>query len=565
MLFVNNHPEQFYHSKDAKRQSIAPSGKTRARSTARAKLTATTTKRSSINWAQCAGASNAQSILLPSELVGHAVRPSHHAEIVSPSTRKRLASLATYWLQPFIKQGEIRLQDIEKQVDHRSTSIGNTEMQSITRACPLVSVRNGRDIFVTMHPSNVLWSRNISGCINLLGGGFSRRLLTVLRMLRRTLRMHPSLKDFAFRLCVDDYCHGMREGRPLPLFTMVACETARTIPSVQWNSADKRDPDLSVWQGVRAELRARSPGRQRHTWAKRRAKAVWRGSIGEPFITNGNWTSRKVLMQSHFSNKEWKRQGRLALVHQHCQHPQLLDVRVVEGYRLLNIDDPDFMSCTDRHMQQFGRISLRQQAAEYKYVVHVEGHPGWADRLKHLFLSGMLVLKQDSGVREFYEPLFEPWLHYVPVDSMLSNLSDAVRWSRQEDVAAHEMALRAADVADEMLSEEALAVYQEELFIQYAALFREQPEALAAYRAKHVAHTARFGCIEGVWGLSDMGNDTRGGGGGGGDDEDGRASTNGIVRGIDCFYVRRGAAGSKTPMTMRRGSMRDARKTKLQR
>ena len=127
------------------------------------------------------------------------------------------------------------------------------------------------------------------------------------------------------------------------------------------------------------------------------------------------------------------------------------------------------------------------------------------------------------------------------------------------------MALRAADVADEMLSEEALAVYQEELFIQYAALFREQPEALAAYRAKHVAHTARFGCIEGVWGLSDMGNDTRGGGGGGGGDEDGRASTNGIVRGIDCFYVRRGAAGSKTPMTMRRGSMRDARKTKLQR
>ena len=79
---------------------------------------------------------------------------------------------------------------------------------------------------------------------------------------------------------------------------------------------------------------------------KRRAKAVWRGSIGEPFITNGNWTSRKVLMQSHFSNKEWKRQGRLALVHQHCQHPQLLDVRVVEGYRLLNLDDPDFMSCT---------------------------------------------------------------------------------------------------------------------------------------------------------------------------------------------------------------------------
>ena len=70
---------------------------------------------------------------------------------------------------------------------------------------------------------------------------------------------------------------------------------------------------------------------------------------------------------------------------------------------------------------------------------------------------------------------------------------------------------------------------------------------------------------KGKGGKGGKGSRGRGGGGGGGDDEDGRASTNGIVRGIDCFYVRRGAAGSKTPMTMRRGSMRDARKTKLQR
>merc|ERR1711965_882886 len=119
------------------------------------------------------------------------------------------------------------------------------------------------------------------------------------------------------------------------------------------------------------------------------------------------------------------------------------------------------------------------------------------------------------GVKEFYEPMFRPWEHYVPVDSTLSNLSAAVRWALREDSAAHAMALRAASRADEVLSEAALATYQEELFVQYAALFRDGAAELAAYRTKHVAHTANFGCEE--------------------HDE---------ARGIDCFFVRRGIAGA---------------------
>ena len=39
-----------------------------------------------------------------------------------------------------------------------------------------------------------------------------------------------------------------------------------------------------------------------------------------------------------------------------------------------------------------GYLSMEQQAAAFQMTVNVEGSSGWADRLRHLLLSGMVVL-----------------------------------------------------------------------------------------------------------------------------------------------------------------------------
>jgi len=49
-------------------------------------------------------------------------------------------------------------------------------------------------------------------------------------------------------------------------------------------------------------------------------------------------------------------------------------------------------------------------------------------RLRHLLLSGMVVLKQQTVALEWFEPLLLPWVHYVPISASLHNLSDAVLW-----------------------------------------------------------------------------------------------------------------------------------------
>ena len=65
-------------------------------------------------------------------------------------------------------------------------------------------------------------------------------------------------------------------------------------------------------------------------------------------------------------------------------------------------------------------IPMAEQGARYQMAVHVEGNGGWADRLRHLLLSGMVVLKQDMGVHEWWEQSLLPWVHYVPASTKVS-------------------------------------------------------------------------------------------------------------------------------------------------
>ena len=238
------------------------------------------------------------------------------------------------------------------------------------------------------------------------------------------------------------------------------------------------------------------PGRRfASSWEHRQPTAVWRGSLNGGLALNSEWSSKRVIRSIRAKNGHWKQLGRLALLYQHCMRPDLLDVKVLGGFKALELNASDFHECVKLTRGLHGHMPLAQQAAAYRYVVHVDGgNGGWSDRLKHLLLSGMMVLKQDMGVSEYFEPLLKPWVHFVPVDSVLRNLSDAILWARREDLQARAIAERAASFAEEMLSESAIAFYQEEMFAQYAALFKSDATELRAHRAARVSHTARFDC-----------------------------------------------------------------------
>mmetsp|Transcript_13427 Transcript_13427/g.30385 ORF Transcript_13427/g.30385 Transcript_13427/m.30385 type:complete len:140 (+) Transcript_13427:449-868(+) len=124
-------------------------------------------------------------------------------------------------------------------------------------------------------------------------------------------------------------------------------------------------------------------------------------------------------------------------------------------------------------------------------VVCVEGNGGWADRLRHLLLSGMVVLKQQTVALEWFEPLLLPWVHYVPISASLHNLSDAVLWVRANPIQAMSIIDAGARFIEEITSTRALHAYIAVLFRGYAGIQSTHAHPLRNVQPWH----SRFNCV----------------------------------------------------------------------
>lgn len=251
---------------------------------------------------------------------------------------------------------------------------------SPSRICPLVIVRRG-EIFVYIPVTSRLFPEVLPSCSHLggntPGGASMRRLLTVLRFLRSTLSSWSwwARRDFAVRVCVDEFCHGLFEDRPVPWLTMVSCACTPSLPAVQWSTLKGRDPNLSEWESVLAQHAALADVANA-SWPCRIRRAVWRGSASEPYTTNMRWTGNRTLERIPISIGKWRAQGRLALMWQHCMNPELLDVHV-RGLQGPNPgvgrnlrSDVRYTRCVAKlgiHKQKV--LSLAEQARMYRYLV----------------------------------------------------------------------------------------------------------------------------------------------------------------------------------------------------
>mmetsp|Transcript_24596 Transcript_24596/g.79429 ORF Transcript_24596/g.79429 Transcript_24596/m.79429 type:complete len:531 (-) Transcript_24596:294-1886(-) len=413
---------------------------------------------------------------------------------------ERLRRLAAGWLKPFASG--IREADLMPRLGYNRS---HCDRVSPSRICPLVIVRRG-EIFVYIPVTSRLFPEVLPSCSHLggntPGGASMRRLLTVLRFLRSTLSSWSwwARRDFAVRVCVDEFCHGLFEDRPVPWLTMVSCAFTPSLPAVQWNTLKGRDPNLSEWESVLAQHAALADVANA-SWPCRIRRAVWRGSASEPYTTNMRWTGNRTLERIPISIGKWRAQGRLALMWQHCMNPELLDVHV-RGLQGPNPgvgrnlrSDVRYTRCVAKlgiHKQKV--LSLAEQARMYRYLVHVEGVGGWADRLKHLLLSHAALIKQDMGVTEWFEPLMKPFVHYVPVSSKLLNLSSAVRWLQNNDGRAQAIASAAFKLASETMTVGAMSTFMDALITGYARLYRDSAGVQALLARLPPDQLVKFDC-----------------------------------------------------------------------
>lgn len=84
--------------------------------------------------------------------------------------------------------------------------------------------------------------------------------------------------------------------------------------------------------------------------------------------------------------------------------------------------------------------------------------------MPYLLAGGGLVLKQDSPYYEHFYGKLAAWEHFVPVRRDLSDLVDRIKWARENDEKAQQIAINAKNFANENLLPQHVICYHAALF-----------------------------------------------------------------------------------------------------
>jgi hypothetical protein len=125
-----------------------------------------------------------------------------------------------------------------------------------------------------------------------------------------------------------------------------------------------------------------------------------------------------------------------------------------------------------------GRKVTMPMHEEYKYVLYLHGHCHWANRLRRQLFMGMAIIKQAGICEEFYGMRLRPWVHYIPVDYNLDNLTAAAAWAESHQDKVQQIIARMHDYAHNFNTADFAVSYTAELLKAYAALLDYQPSLL---------------------------------------------------------------------------------------
>ena len=79
-----------------------------------------------------------------------------------------------------------------------------------------------------------------------------------------------------------------------------------------------------------------------------------------------------------------------------------------------------------------GKISF-DDWMRYKYELILDGNGSPAGRIERQLKHNSLVLMQETSSHQMYTKYLIPYVHYVPVNSNVSDLSDAYQWAKENE------------------------------------------------------------------------------------------------------------------------------------
>jgi hypothetical protein len=190
-------------------------------------------------------------------------------------------------------------------------------------------------------------------------------------------------------------------------------------------------------------------------WNKKKEMAVFRGSttgIGYDEETN----------------------PRIKLCKQFQQHPYCNVGITSWNTRLRKVSGDSKLHTPDTTQLSLSKSMTLEEQSTYKYIIHVQGHVQ-AFRLSIELAMGSVILLVHTDYKLWYEPLLEPWEHYVPVSADLSDLDERIQWCIEHDKECQKIAKQAREFYDRYLTKKGCLEYLKQTLIECSQRYTRKP------------------------------------------------------------------------------------------
>ncbi|XP_029008283.1 protein O-glucosyltransferase 3 [Betta splendens] len=190
-----------------------------------------------------------------------------------------------------------------------------------------------------------------------------------------------------------------------------------------------------------------------------------RGVTNDLLSVQGNtgptWANKTEL--AFFRGRD-SREERLQLVSMSKKNPELLDAGITGWF---------FFREREKYVGKAPLVGFFD-FFKYKYQVNVDGTVA-AYRFPYLMLGNSLILKQDSQYYEHFYSQLKSGTHYIPVKRNLSDLLEKIKWAKQNDATAQEIARAGQLAAREILQPSRLYCYYYKVLHMYSERQTGQP------------------------------------------------------------------------------------------
>ena len=143
---------------------------------------------------------------------------------------------------------------------------------------------------------------------------------------------------------------------------------------------------------------------------------------------------------------------------------------VYSGYtQVIDLPDSDLLATEEVLEHTKPHMELAEQVSKYKYIVNADGHCA-ALRMRQLLASDSAVFWVETNQIEWFYPLLQPFVHYIPVRHAeyevadpLHDLVNKVEWAEQNPAKVAAIVRNANKFAAAHLSDHAFSCYSIQL------------------------------------------------------------------------------------------------------